>query len=514
MNFLFWCFNARVTPVLIPNTEVKPRSGDGTGNGRVARRQNRKFNYWSQKFALDAFFSYNTTMSWATQRKLIYGAGILCIVAFISFFVYRAFFYTAPTCFDQKQNGSETGVDCGGSCTAVCTSDALTPVVLWSKVFNISGSVYTLAAYVENPNITSGNTQAGYTFTVYDAKNLVIATRSGTTFIPANKKFVVFEPGLSIPNAVPKRVDFEFTSFGQWQKQTQPDPTLSVTYSALESTSTVPRIDGTVTNDSQQDVSTVELTGLVSDSAQNVIAVSRTYVDTLAVGTSQQFVFTWPKPFNLGVESCTAPVDVALVLDRSGSMRSESLIPPEPFTTVKNTAESFVQNLSAGDSVAVFSFGDNARTESAIASGTPSALSSIDALTLASTSEQTDMGDGLQAATVALLGDGTNKRKVIVLLTDGVPNEPTQKVNGKIVVDYPQTFAKQVAQNAISQGVTVYAIGLGKDVDASFLQGIATDSSHYFFAPDKTTLSSIYSAIGQSLCQKKPSTIQVLYRLP
>ena len=37
---MFWCFDARVTPVLIPNTEVKPRSGDGTRKGRVARRQN------------------------------------------------------------------------------------------------------------------------------------------------------------------------------------------------------------------------------------------------------------------------------------------------------------------------------------------------------------------------------------------------------------------------------------------------------------------------------------------
>ncbi len=281
------------------------------------------------------FLCYNIFMLWATKRKLMYGTGVFVILALVGVFVYHTFFYTAPTCFDHIQNGGETGVDCGGPCTAVCTSDALAPVVLWAKAFNISGNVYSLASYVENPNVTSGNAQAQYTFTVYDANNLVIATRSGTTFVPANKKFVVFESGLSIPNSVPKRVDFEFTSFGQWQKQTQPDPNLTVNYSALESTSTIPRIDGTVTNNSQNDISTVELTGLVSDSAQNVIAVSRTFVDNLAVGATEPYVFTWPKPFSLGVEACIQPVDVALVLDRSGSMRSESVNPPEPFTTVK-----------------------------------------------------------------------------------------------------------------------------------------------------------------------------------
>jgi len=30
LDFLFWWLNAGVTPVLIPNTEVKPGSGDGS----------------------------------------------------------------------------------------------------------------------------------------------------------------------------------------------------------------------------------------------------------------------------------------------------------------------------------------------------------------------------------------------------------------------------------------------------------------------------------------------------
>ena len=55
---MFWCLDARVTPVLIPNTEVKPCSADDTLTGKVGRRQNR---------VLNGFFviqkCYNSTMS-------------------------------------------------------------------------------------------------------------------------------------------------------------------------------------------------------------------------------------------------------------------------------------------------------------------------------------------------------------------------------------------------------------------------------------------------------------------
>ena len=41
-SFVCWWFDAVGTPVLIPNTEVKHRSTDGTSNGRVGSCQHRK----------------------------------------------------------------------------------------------------------------------------------------------------------------------------------------------------------------------------------------------------------------------------------------------------------------------------------------------------------------------------------------------------------------------------------------------------------------------------------------
>lgn len=449
-------------------------------------------------------------MSWATKRKLIYGGGVFALAIFLSIFLFYKYFYIPPTCSNHTQDGDETGIDCGGSCQAVCTSDALTPVVLWSKIFNISGSVYNLAAYVENPNLSSQNPEAHYIFNVYDDAHNLLVAKSGVTFVPASKKFVVFESGIIIPNKIPKRVEFEFTSFGAWQKVSKAEPSIAIHYSGLESTSTRPNINGTVTNNSLADISKLELTSLVSDSAKNVIAVSRTFVDNIAEGGSQPFIFTWPKPFSLGVEACTNPVDVALVLDRSGSMRSEGNNPPEPFTTVKETAKSFIKNLSDSDGIAVFSFGTTVKTESPLGSSTSATLFSIDKLTLATTSEQTNIGDGLQASADELIRNTINNHKVIVMLTDGVPTEPTQKGH----TNYAKDYATRINQNIKSEGITIYTIGLGKGVDSAYLKSLATDDAHFLLAPEKSTLTSIYKNIATSLCEKKPSTIQVLYRLP
>ncbi len=236
-------------------------------------------------------------ISWSEKRKFYYGAGVVVVLLLIFSFVFFGLFYRAPTCTDGKQDGDETGVDCGGSCPNLCQGDTVAPIVYWSKFFNVSGGVYDLAAFVENPNLTSENSQAAYEFKVFDGDNLLIGTRDGETFIPKNKKFIIFEPGFVIQNRTPKYVEFDFTSFGVWQKDSAPEPDISVTYSPLSATTTSPRIDGVVSNNSTQDINEVELTAEVEDQNENTVAVSRTFVDNLTAGSSQNFVFTWPKPF-------------------------------------------------------------------------------------------------------------------------------------------------------------------------------------------------------------------------
>lgn len=237
--------------------------------------------------------------AWSTKRQLFYGASVLLIVALISAAAVFVVLHRAPTCSDGKQNGLETGIDCGGGCQKICKSDALTPIVLWSKVFNISGDVYTAVANIQNPNVNSKNAKATYNFKIYDQNDGVIAEKSGQTSIPKNKTFAVFEPGLVISGAVPKLVEFTFTSFSDWQKDFSAEPQVNLSYLPLSSASTSPRIQGSVSNTSLVDAPHLELDAFVLDNNENVIGASRTFIDNLRKRTSQDFFFTWPKPFPL-----------------------------------------------------------------------------------------------------------------------------------------------------------------------------------------------------------------------
>lgn len=449
--------------------------------------------------------------SWSTKRRFLYGGGVLLFVGLIAFGIFWKLIYRAPTCSDGIKNGEESGIDCGGACKNICTSDTLPPIVYWAKAFNIAGDVYNLAAYVENPNNNSKDEKAQYEFRVFDANNILIDIRKGEVLIPKNKRFIVFEPGFVVRNNVPKRTDFVFTSFSQWQKDVEVEPEISINHGTLISTSTSPRIEGTISNLSNQNIDSVELVATVTDSRENVIAVSRTFIDNLINKTSQDFVFTWPKPFNLGVEACTVPVDVALVLDRSGSMQSEGINPPEPFTTVKNTAKDFIKSLTPEDMVSVISFGTDAKLDSALLNDKEKSLISIDNLFLSTTTQQTNITDAFGLANREL--DTTDKgsaNKVMILLTDGVPTEPVR--SGE--VNYPKTSAQIVANQINKEGIiTIYTIGLGKDVSDEFLTSLVSEPSHYFRAPTKENLSSIYKNISSSLCVKKPSVVNVIYRI-
>ncbi len=160
---------------------------------------------------------------WSTKRRFMYGASVVFILALVLGGIFWKVLYKSPQCSDGVKNGNETGVDCGGSCKNLCTSDALTPVVLWSKIFNISGDVYSAVAYIENPNINSKNPKASYKFKIYDAENNLITVKEGETSIPKGRKFAVFETGIVLKGSKPKSAELTFTSFSPWQKDTTGD---------------------------------------------------------------------------------------------------------------------------------------------------------------------------------------------------------------------------------------------------------------------------------------------------
>ncbi len=173
-------------------------------------------------------------------------------------------------------------------------------------------------------------------------------------------------------------------------------------------------------------------------------------------------------------------VDVALLIDASSSMRD-----PSGGTTkidaAKAAARAFIDVLDLGDDrAAVVAFNQSAAIEAQLSADRAVLRAAIDRI-------GTGVGTRIDVALVAVgdaFGDGAPRpdtNRVVVLLTDGRTDAGT---------DADALLGAEALKRA---GIYIYTIGLGDDVDAAFLQAVATNPSTYLQAPTAAQLADIYT---------------------
>lgn len=256
----------------------------------------------------------------------------------------------------------------------------------------------------------------------------------------------------------------------------------------------------------------MDLIVFVYDGKSNVIAVSKTFITDLFKNSTQNFTFTWPKPFNLGEDICEVPSATVLTIDRSGSMASVSKNPPEPLSSVKKVASDFSLRFDDQSLLGVVSFADSASVpvDQDLTLNKNLVSDKINNISISTTSINTNIADGLfRSSEILFANTDNNLKKYIILLTDGKPTLPKENANPK----YPYEYASLIASDIKSAGVSIYTIGLGNDIDSDFLKKIASDENKYFFAPDVKSLDGIYKEISSSICKRKPNVIEILYNI-
>ncbi len=158
-------------------------------------------------------------MSWRLKRQLIY-------ISIFSFFLLLFFviFYNSqqrpPTCFDNKKNQGEEGIDCGGPCPP-CELKEAQPLKVYSSQFVIYLDSIDLIGVVENPNKNLALKNLKYYFEIYDPNNLLRATTSikETILEPEQKRFFL-EINYPKPNFVISKVKLKVLEpkDQDWQK--------------------------------------------------------------------------------------------------------------------------------------------------------------------------------------------------------------------------------------------------------------------------------------------------------
>lgn len=459
---------------------------------------------------------------WASRRKSIYLGIIVIFLTLVSFFIFWKFWYSTPSCSDGVKNGDEVAIDCGGSCSLVCSAETL-PLVIRSdpRVFEVIPNVWSVIIYIENQNSNFDASYVPYTFYFYGDDNKLLYTREGATLIPKNKTSGIFEGSVNIESGEKiKRVTFEMGKNISWQRNSAISDELEITHSSLLREDSAPRVEARVKNNSIEDIKDIELIMSIFDGADNTIAASRTFIDNLKKNSSSDVFFTWPRPFDLGVKVCERPSNTALLLDRSGSMSSLGTNPPEPLTSVKLAAVSFVDKLSTRDKVSVISFATEAKNpiDLELTNNFIDVKNSINSIDIEKGSTQyTNIYDALKLGFLELESSRSNEAssKVLILLTDGVANYPKNPEGKSESEDtkYAEDLSIKEATNIKQNGVEIYTIGLGKDINDTFLKQVASEEAKYFFSPTTKELSGIYKNISSSICKEKPARIDITYKI-
>ena len=222
---------------------------------------------------------------------MYYGVGLIILVVFV-YAVWASFFNTAPTCFDNKQNGAELGVDCGGSCSLLCADTAKDPVVQWARSMQTGAQTYTAAAYVQNNNLGAGAKGVAYSFQLFDANNSLVKEVDSVVDLPPVPTVPIIMPNISVGDRIVTHVQFAFASQPVWHTvlaKTLPSLHLSQQNLAADGS----RLSASITNQTLLDAKNVTVVAVLFDSNGVARAASKSLVPVIAAQSSQQVVFTW-----------------------------------------------------------------------------------------------------------------------------------------------------------------------------------------------------------------------------
>lgn len=235
--------------------------------------------------------------SWSTTRKYGYLSALVIVLAILGGVPAFLLFYSAPTCFDGKQNGEEGGVDCGGACVKLCLADFADPRVLWSYSTRVVPGVYNSMAYVQNPNQGVEASGLPYVFKLYDAEGLLVASREGRAFVPAGQRTAIFEGAIRTGSRSPTRTTFEFVTSPEWERG-ESFTSLRVLSIDLASSGT-PTATVRVENQAlDRGFSNVDAAIVLYDKDDNRVSFSKTVIGKIAPGETQTLYFTWPEAFS------------------------------------------------------------------------------------------------------------------------------------------------------------------------------------------------------------------------
>jgi len=232
-------------------------------------------------------------------KQIIYGAGYLVFLALIVIAVYYIWFKPAPTCFDNIQNGTETGIDCGGSCPSCELKTLVSLDANWVKYFPADNQT-AIVAKVNNANLRWAADSFSYTLDIYGTSSDKIQTITGNSFIYSGEiKYIFVLTEIDSKNISNIKVNFSDVNWKMDADFQKPDiQTRGIETTVGQNNSGV-IVSGFVTNNNAFDLSKLVIIGLLSNSDGIQINASKTELENTSAFGARQFKINFSKNTSL-----------------------------------------------------------------------------------------------------------------------------------------------------------------------------------------------------------------------
>lgn len=235
-------------------------------------------------------------MTWASSRKVIYAVLFIVMLTALGVYGFKSTLFPTPTCTDNKQNGYEEGIDCGGMCARKCVDQIIPLRVVWARVLSVDKGVYDLVGLVSNRNLDSAPFTLNAVFTVYNQKAEVIFTRRVNITPPTTGDIPVILQNIVLKDT-PKNLIITLEEGTSYKTPTAFQTVqISVTNTRFEN-GDIPRAYATIRNLTRGRFINIPVRIVLYDGTENAIATGQTLIESLDKDASKEVVFTWNEKF-------------------------------------------------------------------------------------------------------------------------------------------------------------------------------------------------------------------------
>lgn len=239
-------------------------------------------------------------MSWTRERKTFITFVVISFLSIVGVLAALPFIIKNPTCNDGRKNGTETGVDCGGSCRIMCTQDIIPLEIRWQRSVEVDEKTYDTVAYVVNKNNNAIPASVFFKVIISDRNGATIAEKEGETIILPGAATPLYVPAIQVGDRIPVRTRFEIIKTGPFYTYSNQEflKNIQVIDHVFDNTTETPRLTLTIKNALYEQVHDVDVYALLYDAEDTLIAINKTYIENIGPRSEEKAYMSWRNPFS------------------------------------------------------------------------------------------------------------------------------------------------------------------------------------------------------------------------